>query len=336
MLGSREIGTLIQAMGTGIGRDDFNLAKLRYHKIVIMTDADVDGAHIRTLLLTFFYRHMYVLIEKGYVYIAQPPLYKVKSGKHETYVKDDAEMARWLLSAALSDASLTLADGQTWPADTLRKLAGDYAEVEQAIDRLSRRYDEALLRVLGDQTRIPTEEAELARWIESAVAKLNKASVHGQHELTVRFGEDGPALRLRRRLHGTEQWHVLGADFFDSADYRRMAELRQAIDQWTLAGATVSRGERSSSVASFDAAYRWLQAEARRGLSVQRYKGLGEMNPGQLWETTLDPTQRRLVQVQIEDVISADQMFTTLMGEQVEPRREFIEKHALLAGNIDV
>ena len=336
MLSSAEVGTLITALGCGIGKDEMRPEKLRYHRIIIMTDADVDGAHIRTLLLTFFYRHMYSLIENGYIYIAQPPLYKVKSGKHETYVKDDNEMARWLLSAALSDAGLRTAAGEAWTDEVFKKLAADYTEVEQTLERLSRRYDEQVLRTLARSPRIPTQESELNAWSEALETRLNAEVRFGSHQVTARLGEDGPTLRILRRLHGLDHWFVLGADFFVSADYQRIADLRAAISAHDLAGATVHRGERSSVVDGFDAAYRWLQNEARRGLSMQRYKGLGEMNPGQLWETTLDPTQRRLVQVRVEDAIGADQMFTTLMGEQVEPRREFIEKYALQAGNIDI
>ena len=336
MLSSAEVGTLITALGCGIGKDEMKPEKLRYHRIIIMTDADVDGAHIRTLLLTFFYRHMYSLIENGYVYIAQPPLYKVKSGKHETYVKDDSEMTNWLLSASLSDAGIRLADGSSWDAQQFKRFAGEYADVELTLERLSRRYDEHVLRSLWKVAAIPSDAEALEKWADGLRQQLDLDKRQGEHRLVARLGEDGPMLSVQRRLHGTEHRYDFNADFFVSTDYRRIADLRTQISAQALDGAVVFRGERNSAVRDFDAAYRWLQAEARRGLSVQRYKGLGEMNPGQLWETTLDPTQRRLVQVQVEDAIGADQMFTTLMGEQVEPRREFIEKYALQAGNIDV
>jgi DNA gyrase subunit B len=336
MLSSAEVGTLIIALGCGIGKDEMKPEKLRYHRIIIMTDADVDGAHIRTLLLTFFYRHMYMLIERGYVYIAQPPLYKVKSGKHETYVKDDAAMAAWLQSMALNDAKLKLADGSFWAEDRLRQLMRDYNDVEMTIERLSRRYDAHLLQTLWSQAPAPTNAAELETWAERYQSALNVDATKGTHRVLPRLSEDGRAVVVQRRLHGLEYSYLLGTDFFDSADYQRISGTRAALLADSLIGATVSRGERLSVVHDFDAAYAWLLSEARRGLGVQRYKGLGEMNPGQLWETTLDPTQRRLVQVRVEDAIGADQIFTTLMGEQVEPRREFIEKHALLAGNLDV
>ncbi|MDB5968239.1 MAG: gyrB [Hydrocarboniphaga sp.] len=336
MLSSAEVGTLIIALGCGIGKDELKPEKLRYHRIIIMTDADVDGAHIRTLLLTFFYRHMYVLIERGYVYIAQPPLYKVKSGKHETYVKDDAAMAVWLQATALSDARLKLADGTVWPEDRLRQLMREYNDVEMTLERLSRRYDGHLLQTLWHQPPAPLELAALQTWANSYRDALNVDATKGTHRVSPRISEDGRSLLVERRLHGLEYSFALGTDFFDSADYQRISGTRAALLADTLSGAIVSRGERSSTVNHFDAAYAWLLSEARRGLGVQRYKGLGEMNPNQLWETTLDPTQRRLVQVRVEDAIGADQIFTTLMGEQVEPRREFIEKHALLAGNLDV
>ncbi len=336
MLSSAEVGTLITALGCGIGRDELKPEKLRYHRIIIMTDADVDGAHIRTLLLTFFYRHMYVLIERGYVYIAQPPLYKLKSGKHETYVKDDAEMSRWLQTTALNDARLKTAGGSEWPKEELERLVNDYAEVDLALARLSRRHDPHMLQVLWHQPAVPREPDALEAWARRFEYALNVNDRDGRHEVIARMGADGPALRVSRRLHGLESWFPLGVDFLDSADYQRLSTLRQRLLDAVLTNAIISRGERSSVVHDFDSAYAWLLSEARRGLSIQRYKGLGEMNPGQLWETTLDPAQRRLVQVHVEDAISADQMFTTLMGEHVEPRREFIEKYALLAGNIDI
>ena len=336
MLSSAEVGTLITALGCGIGRDELKPEKLRYHRIIIMTDADVDGAHIRTLLLTFFYRHMYVLIERGYIYIAQPPLYKLKAGKHETYVKDDVEMARWLQSTALSDARLVLADGSAWPEDRLRQTVRDYSDVELTMDRLARRYDRHVLQTLWMQPSAPFDSSSMEAWSAQFEAALNADVREGQHRVEPRVVEEGRSVLVRRRLHGLEYSFLLGTDFFESADYQRMSSLRDRLIAQDLSGATVGRGERSSVVRNFDAAYAWLLSEARRGLGVQRYKGLGEMNPGQLWETTLDPTQRRLVQVRVEDAIGADQMFTTLMGEQVEPRREFIEKHALMAGNLDV
>jgi len=338
MLSSAEVGTLITALGCGIGREDFKLEKLRYHRIIIMTDADVDGAHIRTLLLTFFYRHMYALIEAGYIYIAQPPLYKVKAGRHESYVKDDGELARWLQNSALNDARLTPAAGEVIEGDALKALVVEFAEIEAQIGRLARRYDERGLQALWQIDTIPLtgDEAALQAWAQQWEGELNRDEQMGRHTISVRAGTDGPTALLGRRLHGSEQQVPFAMDLFGSADYRRMMDYRAKVDALVKAGSSIARGERSNTIDRFDAAYRWLLSEARRGLSVQRYKGLGEMNPEQLRETTLDPLNRRLVRVQIEDAIAADQMFTTLMGEQVEPRREFIERYALLVGNLDI
>ncbi|MCC2656249.1 MAG: topoisomerase (ATP-hydrolyzing) subunit [Panacagrimonas sp.] len=337
MLSSAEVGTLITALGCGIGKDEFKPEKLRYHRIIIMTDADVDGAHIRTLLLTFFYRHMYTLIERGHVYIAQPPLYKLKSGKQEAYVKDDRELSEWLLTSALNGTELTVA-GAAAPLDIeiLRHLVREYAEVVSGIARLARRYDESILRALFLLPAVPNESDALATWAEGLVASLNHTDRNGVHTVRAQLGSDGPLVQLTRRLHGTEQVFNLGADFFAGSDYRRMAGLREEGQAQVRPGSTLRRGEKSTTINSLDEVYEWLTTEARRGLGVQRYKGLGEMNPDQLHETTLDPANRRLVRVQVEDAVAADQMFTTLMGEQVEPRREFIERYALHVGNLDI
>jgi DNA gyrase subunit B len=336
MLSSAEVATLITALGCGIGKDEFKPEKLRYHRIIIMTDADVDGAHIRTLLLTFFYRHMYTLIEKGHVYIAQPPLYKVKSGKQETYVKDDAELNEWLLSSGLSDARLIPAEGAEPLAPArLAQLVREYAAVENLIVRLARRYDLHVLRSLARRAPLP-EPAGFEAWAAELAQALNGIGLEGQFHCEARMGAEGPQVQVSRRLHGNVQVYNFNSDFFAGAEYRRMAALRESLRGLLGAGAQIQRGERSQAVDGFDAVYAWLLGEARRGLHVQRYKGLGEMNPAQLWETTLDPTVRRLVRVNIEDVVAADQIFTTLMGEHVEPRREFIEKNALLVDNLDL
>jgi DNA gyrase subunit B len=336
MLSSAEVATLITALGCGIGKDEFKPEKLRYHRIIIMTDADVDGAHIRTLLLTFFYRHMYTLIEKGHVYIAQPPLYKVKSGKQETYVKDDAELNEWLLSSGLSDAHLIPAEGAEPLAPArLAQLVREYAAVENLIVRLARRYDLHVLRSLARRAPLP-EAAGFETWAAGLAQALNGIGLEGQFHCEARMGAEGPQVQVSRKLHGNVQVYNFNSDFFAGAEYRRMAALRESLRGLLGPGAQIQRGERSLAADGFDAVYAWLLAEARRGLHVQRYKGLGEMNPEQLWETTLDPTVRRLVRVNIEDVVAADQIFTTLMGEHVEPRREFIEKNALLVDNLDL
>jgi DNA gyrase subunit B len=337
MLSSAEVGTLITALGCGIGKDEFKVEKLRYHRIIIMTDADVDGAHIRTLLLTFFYRHMYTLIERGHVFIAQPPLYKVKSGKQEAYVKDNRELSEWMLKAALHNAELI--PGANLPAidgERLRQLMHDQSEVADNIERLTRRYDLKVLEQIFALPQVPGEAEGLEIWAQNLLKRLNSNDKLGIHEVRAVLGSDGPMVQVTRRLHGTEHLINFGADFFGSHDYRRMSTLREAGQGLLGAGAEVRRGEKAQAIASFDEAYDWLLGEARRGLTIQRYKGLGEMNPEQLHETTLDPSNRRLVRVQVEDAVAADQMFTTLMGEQVEPRRDFIERFALQVGNLDI
>jgi DNA gyrase subunit B len=337
MLSSQEVATLITALGCGIGQDEFKPEKLRYHRIIIMTDADVDGAHIRTLLLTFFYRHMNALIERGHVYIAQPPLYKVKAGKMETYVKDDGELADWTISAALNDATLVPAEGAA-PLEPARlaQVMREMAAVDATLQRLSRRYDAHVLETLFHHAPVPADDT-LPAWSDAFLAKLNLRETEGKFVIDARVGAEGtPLLRVSRKIHGNTQVFNFNSDFFIGTDYRRIASLRESTRALIGAGAVVRRGERSQPVASVDELYAWLLAEARRGMHIQRYKGLGEMNPEQLWETTLDPTVRRLVRVNIEDAVAADQVFTTLMGEQVDPRREFIEKNALLVSNLDL
>src|SRR3546814_917472 len=335
MLSSQEVATLITALGCGIGKDDFKPEKLRYHRIIIMTDADVDGAHIRTLLLTFFYRHMYTLVERGYIYIAQPPLYKLKSGKQETYVKDDHELNEWLIGSALDNASL-LTGAVAVPNETLVPLSHEYAAVGEIIDRIGRRYDHHMLTELARLAPLPANEEALTAWSTRFEAALNADGRRGHFVAELRLSGEGPQLQVTRSIHGNSQIVVFNDDFFAGADYQRIAALRARINGLQADGLQVRRGERSQSVASFDEAFAWLLSEARRGLHVQRYKGLGEMNPDQLSETTLEPKNRRLVRVAVDDVVAADQIFTTLMGEHVEPRRDFIEKNALLVGNLDL
>ncbi len=337
MLSSQEVGNLITALGCGIGRDDMKPENLRYHRIIIMTDADVDGAHIRTLLLTFFYRHMYSLVERGHVYIAQPPLYKLKAGKQETYIKDDREMEEWQLRAALEDAELLPAAGQPPLSQaTLSHLVRDYAHLNGVVQRLTRHYEVDLLQQLRKMAPVPTEAAALETWVAAFVAALNDGHSASRYKVKGVIGESGPLLAIERRLHGLEYQYSFGEDFFASVDYQQMVRFNAQTARLLGDGASIGRGERTHAVSSFEQVYDWLMSETRRGLNIQRYKGLGEMNPSQLWETTLDPTVRRLVRVQVEDVVAADQIFTTLMGEDVEPRREFIERNSLLVSNLDV
>ena len=350
MLSSVEVGTLITALGCGIGRDDFDPDKLRYHRIIIMTDADVDGSHIRTLLLTFFYRQMPELIERGHVYIAQPPLYKIRRGKQEVYVKDDAELNAYLLNAALDKAELYVAaDAPALSGLALETLAKEHIAVENIIERLAGRYDEAVLRCLAGLPKVTGETAEnldaLETWTEKLSAALPKDDADrprnggaGYTAALDRGDEDGEGVRIgiTRVQHGIGATRFLPREFFDTNEYRHIMALAEKLDGLLVEGAYVSRGERQQPVAEFAEAVDWLMLEARRGQTIQRYKGLGEMNPEQLWDTTVNPETRRLMQVKIEDAVKADEIFTTLMGDQVEPRRDFIERNALTVSNLDV
>ena len=344
MLSSAEVGTLITALGCGIGREEFNPDKLRYHRIIIMTDADVDGAHIRTLLLTFFYRQMPELIERGHIYIAQPPLYKVKKGKQETYIKDDVELNAYLLRTALDRAALYVTEGAPALAETaLGDLAQRFVTVMALVRRLSRRYDDRLIEQL---VYMPTVSADmlsqpqgLDSWIGELTGRLNAdLGVSDSYVLErVAASESHPeAIRMERRTHGIANERFLPMEFFRGSDYRRMRELGEQLDGLLGADAYIKRGEKQRAVSSFRQALEWLMEEAKRGQHIQRYKGLGEMNPEQLWETTMDPASRRLLRVNIEDAVGSDEIFTTLMGDQVEPRRDFIEKNALTVENLDV
>jgi len=344
MISSAEVGTLITALGCGIGRDEFDIDKLRYHRVIIMVDADVDGSHIRTLLLTFFYRQIPLLIERGHIYIAQPPLYKVKRGKSETYVKDENELNALLLSSALEAASLQVSSGAApLSGSALELLARRYMEVQAIIKRWARRYDERLLDALIYQPEVTLDSFDrpgfLQSWCAGLVSSLNAgADSERSFRAEVRSGTDGHAARVivHRTQHGSVTDKHLTREFFDSAEYRRIAELGSTLAGFIGEGAVVARGEERLEVGSFKEAMRWLFEQARKGQAIQRYKGLGEMNPEQLWDTTINPETRRLTQVRIDDAVAADEIFTTLMGDQVEPRREFIEKNALSVANLDV
>jgi DNA gyrase subunit B len=340
MISSQEVGTLITALGTGIGREEFNINKLRYHRIIIMTDADVDGAHIRTLLLTFFYRQMPEVIYNGHIYIAQPPLYKVKKGKQERYVKDDRELVDHLLQLALDNAELYPAqDAPPIKGVALEKLAKAYNNVEAIIKRQSRRYPTALLNAMLMLPGIDTSSTEtLQAWVtdySKALQTLQNRSETYQAELSLTEDQQHN-LVITHASHGVSNQYLLHPEFFRSSDYLQLADLANDIHGLLSDDALVKRGEKSTPINSLGAAVQWLLEEAKRGQTIQRYKGLGEMNPGQLWETTMDPTARFLLQVTVEDAVSADQIFTTLMGDHVEPRREFIETNALSVGNLDV
>ena len=354
LLTSNEIITLITALGTGIGKasaesgksatDDFNPDKLRYHRIIIMTDADVDGAHIRTLLLTFFYRQMPELVERGHIYIAQPPLYKVKAGKEELYLKDGPALDGFLLRIALKDASITTATAQVLSGETLEALAQKHQVAEAVIARLSNFMDAEALRAIADGVSLNMESLETAAASAPALqAKLRELNTTGiPAEVAAEFDArtDKPVLRISRRHHGNIKSSVLTQDFVRGADYAALAEAADTFRGLLTEGSKVSRGEgerqKEEKVSDFRQAMQWLISEAERTTSRQRYKGLGEMNPAQLWETTMDPTVRRLLRVQIDDAIEADRVFTMLMGDEVEPRRNFIESNALRAGNIDI
>ena len=344
MLSSVEVGTLITALGCGIGKDDFDIAKLRYHRIIIMTDADVDGSHIRTLLLTFFYRQIPALIENGHIYIAQPPLYKVKRGKQESYVKDDLELNSVLLQTALESAALHVnSEAPPLQGTGLEGLAHKYMEVQAIIKRWSRRYDERLLEQLIYMPEVTTENFDRPDWLRDWGQHLNQslnalADGTRTYRVEVRGAVDGHSARvvIHRTEHGTPSQKFLPREFFESAEYQLIADLARTLAGLIGEGAYVMRGADRLDIGSFKEAMKWLMEQARKGQTIQRYKGLGEMNPEQLWDTTINPDSRRLLRVKIDDALMADDVFTTLMGDQVEPRREFIEKNALSVANLDI
>ena len=352
MLSSVEVGTLITALGCGIGREDFDPEKLRYHRIIIMTDADVDGSHIRTLLLTFFYRQMEELIKRGHIYIAQPPLYKIKKGKQETYVKDDAELNKYLLHIALEDSKISLSKSAPPLSDkAFESLAQEYMDTENILHRLSALYDIEILEALSQIKSITTKDSQDEKKLQSFVKLLSKElkNVISQRQgsenpiqtLSVSLEKAGvagknPKISIIKSKHGVTTKKYIANSFFSSKDYKTLVTNRLKIKGLIENGAYVTKGENKQNISSFDEAISWLMNLARKGQYIQRYKGLGEMNPDQLWETTVNPETRRLLQVKVEDALKADEVFTTLMGDHVEPRREFIEKNALSATNIDI
>ncbi len=342
MLGSAEVGTLITALGCGIGREEYNPDKLRYHRIIIMTDADVDGSHIRTLLLTFFYRQMPEMIERGHIYIAQPPLYKVKKGKQERYVKDDAELNSYLIQEALDKAGLHVnAEAPAISGEALETMVRNYMSVISTIRRLSQRFNAAALEKMIYMQVLKEEDLRdeeiFTKWFDELVLRLNDMDDGSRYSVDISRDEHGNVqANLVITKHGVPTSVVFNAEFFMSGEYRRIAELGEQLSDLLSEGAYIKRGDKELHIDSFKQAVDWLMKEARRGQGIQRYKGLGEMNPEQLWETTMDVQSRRLMQVQIEDAVAADELFTTLMGDQVEPRRDFIEQNALSVHNLDV
>ena len=340
MLASQEVGTLITALGCGIGREEYDPDKARYHKIIIMTDADVDGSHIRTLLLTFFYRQMKELIERGYVYIAQPPLYKIKRGKQETYVKDDAALNDYLVQIALDKAAFYPSDKT--PAvtgDALQSLITQYQHVSGTIDRLSRSYPKVLLQKMLEKPVKGFDKIALQEWATALDGKLEALNdQRNQYSFSMAESESGePAVKVDLISHGVHNEYMLDENFFNSTEFKEIQALSEQLEGMVVHGVSrIERGERKQLVDNFSQVVDWLLSEAKRGQNISRYKGLGEMNPDQLWETTMDPTVRRLLQVNIADAVAADQLFNTLMGDHVEPRRDFIQDNALKVMNLDV
>jgi DNA gyrase subunit B len=344
MISSEQIGTLITALGCGIGREEYNPDKLRYHFIVIMTDADVDGSHIRTLLLTFFYRQMPELIERGYIYIAQPPLYKLSKGKHEQYVKDDIELENILLQIALEKAELHPSVGVPGISGVaLENLSKQFQAIEHIIKRLARRYSLPVLTCARDLPAITegmlSDATQMQHWaglLQTALQHYATSSLKYNVAATKNPEQSLFEITVTMEKHGIATHYVLTRDFFMSGEYKQFSEWYIIMQGLLGADAYIQRGEQKFAIKTFADAQAWLLTEAKRGLNIQRYKGLGEMNPEQLWETTMDPDARIFLKVNIEDAIAADEICTTLMGDQVEPRREFIESNALAVVNLDI
>ncbi|MGZ9896709.1 DNA topoisomerase (ATP-hydrolyzing) subunit B [Shewanella gaetbuli] len=344
MLSSQEVATLITALGCGIGRDEYDPDKTRYHNIVIMTDADVDGSHIRTLLLTFFFRQMPELIERGYVYIAQPPLYKVKKGKQEQYLKDEIALTEYLTTQALDGTHVYPSQGALgMSGEPLERLVNQYRDVEKVVSRLEKRYPTNITNRMLYHPEVTAEiladEGAMKGWCDAFLAdlvELESSGVIYSSEVVLDPERKVYTPNITIRKHGIDTNYLFTYEFFTSTDYQRIAKLGAALDGMIEEGGYVKRGERMKEVDTFLEALDWTMSEAKRGLYIQRYKGLGEMNPEQLWETTMDPESRRMLRVTIEDAVAADQLFTCLMGDQVEPRRDFIETNALNVANLDV
>jgi DNA gyrase subunit B len=344
MIASQEVGTLITALGCGIGNTEFDIEKLRYHSVIIMTDADVDGSHIRTLLLTFFFRHLRPLIERGHIYIAQPPLYKISKGKQHQYLKDDEALTNYLTQAALEETMKRVnSDAPSIQGPQLEALVKEYRSVMATIKRLSRLYPEEALRNMFYMETLSLEgladQKRVSEWCTALQARMeSQAAAARRYEVNPIENKERHIYlpEIRVISHGVPVIYRVQRDFFESGEYRAIASLGKQLNNLLEAGAYVKRGEKVFETSSFESALEWLMAESKKGHNIQRYKGLGEMNPEQLWETTMDPSTRRMLQVTIEDAVAADQMFTTLMGDQVEPRREFIELNALSVANLDI
>lgn len=345
MLSSAEVGTLITALGCGIGKDDYNPEKLRYHSIIIMTDADVDGSHIRTLLLTFFFRQMRELIERGHIYIAQPPLYKISKGKQEQYLKDEAAMTEFLTQAALEGASLYVnSEAPAITGEALETLVAQYRKVMATIERLSRLYPAEVLEKMIYMSSLRAEhladQGHMQQWCDQLLARFSLDSRAGSQKYNITVREDSERHLFLPHVeiiaHGIANTYPFNHDFFQSGEYASIVALGEDLESLLEEGAFIQRGERKQPISNFAEALDWLMKESRKGYNIQRYKGLGEMNPEQLWETTMNPETRRMLRVTIQDAIAADQIFTTLMGDHVEPRRDFIETNALAVANLDI